>query len=89
MSAPTRTTPRTVRLSVWLYSRLLVAYPQPFRQEYGGQMSQVFRDCCREAAATNGNIGLTHYWLIAFGDLVIFGSVMAAFARFSALSVRA
>jgi hypothetical protein len=71
MSAPTRTTPRTVRLSVWLYSRLLVAYPQPFRQEYGGQMSQVFRDCCREAAATNGNIGLTHYWLIAFGDLVV------------------
>jgi len=27
MSASTRATPRTLRLSVWLYSRLLVAYP--------------------------------------------------------------
>lgn len=71
MSAPTRTTPRTVRFSVWLYRRLLVAYPQPFRRHYGAQMVQVFRDCCREAAATDGTIGLLRYWLSALGDLIV------------------
>ncbi len=71
MSASTRATPRTVRFSVWLCSRLLVAYPQAFRRRYGAQMVQVFRDCCREATATNGIVGLIRYWLIAFGDLVV------------------
>jgi hypothetical protein len=71
MSAPARTMPRTVRLSVWLYCRLLIAYPQAFRREYGAQMVQVFRDCCREATATNGHVGLMRYWLIAFGDLIV------------------
>ena len=71
MSASTRATPRTLRLSVWLYSRLLVAYPQPFRREYGVHMVQVFRDCCREATASDGNVGLIRYWLMALGDLIV------------------
>ncbi|HEU4781928.1 MAG TPA: hypothetical protein VFS83_01180 [Ktedonobacterales bacterium] len=71
MSAPTRMTPRTLRLSVWLYRRLLVAYPRPFRREYGAQMVQVFRDCCREATASDGAVGLLRYWLLAFGDLIV------------------
>lgn len=71
MSASTRALPRMVRISVWLYRCLLVAYPQPFRRKYGEQMVQVFRDCCREATATNGNVGLLRYWLIAFGDLIV------------------
>ncbi len=54
MSANTRMTPWTVRLSVQMYQRLLVAYPQSFRREYGAPMPQVFRDCCREAASTGG-----------------------------------
>lgn len=71
MSAPTRVTPWGVRYSVWVYQRLLIAYPQPFRREYGAQMVQAFRDCCREATATGGNAGLLRYWLIAFGDLIV------------------
>jgi hypothetical protein len=71
MSASTRATPRTVRFSVWLYRRLLVAYPQSFRLRYGAQMVQVFRDCCREATTTDGNVGLLRYWLIALGDLIV------------------
>jgi hypothetical protein len=63
--------PKTVRFSIWLYSRLLVAYPQPFRREYGAQMIQVFRDCCREATRTGGAASLLRYWLIAFGDLIV------------------
>lgn len=71
MSASTRALPRMVRLAVWLYRHLLVAYPLPFRREYGAQMVQVFRDCCREATAMNGNIGLIRYWLVALGDLIV------------------
>lgn len=71
MSASTRETSRTLRLSVRIYRHLLVAYPQPFRREYGEHMAQVFRDCCREAVATNGNAGLLRYWLIATGDLLV------------------
>ena len=61
----------TVRFSVWLYRRLLVAYPPAFRRRYGAQMVQVFRDCCRESTAMGGTVGLLRYWLIAFADLVV------------------
>jgi hypothetical protein len=71
MSNAPHATTRTVRLSVWLYKRLLVLYPQPFRQQYGAHMVQVFRDCCREAAYSDGAIGLWRFWLIASGDLVV------------------
>ncbi len=71
MSASTRATPRTIRLSAWLYRRLLVAYPLPLRRQYGAQIVQVFHDCCREATATYGTVGLIRYWLIAFGDLIV------------------
>lgn len=71
MNASTHEASRALRLSVWLYRRLLVAYPQLFRREYGARMVQVFRDCCREAAATDGTAGLLRYWLIACGDLIV------------------
>jgi hypothetical protein len=71
MSASTRVTPWAVRYSVWVYQRLLIAYPQPFRHVYRAQMVQVFRDCCREATTTDGKAGLLRYWLIAFGDLIV------------------
>jgi hypothetical protein len=33
-------------------------------------MTQVFGDCCREAAQADGAVGLWRYWLTAFGDLL-------------------
>ena len=74
MSAAPQATSRTIRASTWLYSQLLVAYPQPFRRRFGPQMTQVFRDCCREATASGGIPGmlrLLRFWLIASGDLVV------------------
>ena len=71
MSASSQASSRVVRLSVWLYSRLLVAYPQPFQRRFGAHMKQVFRDCCREATQTGGGAGLLRYWLIASGDLIV------------------
>jgi hypothetical protein len=64
-----------IRLSIQLYRRLLVAYPNAFRREYGAHMAQVFGDCCREAAQVEGVVGLWRYWLMAFGDLI--GSALA------------
>jgi hypothetical protein len=71
MSAGTREAPWAVRLSVQLYRRLLIAYPEGFRRQYGPHMVQVFRDCCREASHAEGAVGLGRYWLIAFGDLMV------------------
>jgi len=51
-----------IRLSIQLYRRLLVAYPDTFRREYGAHMAQVFADCCREAAHADGVVGLWRYW---------------------------
>jgi signal peptidase I len=36
------------------YSLLLYAYPAEFRRDFGGDMRQVFRDQCREAARRSG-----------------------------------
>lgn len=71
MSAGAREARWTVRLSVQLYRRLLVAYPHAFRRQYGKHMEQVFRDCCREATHAEGAFGLWRYWLVAFGDLIV------------------
>jgi hypothetical protein len=64
-----------IRLSIQLYRRLLVAYPDAFRREYGAHMAQVFGDCCHEAAHADGVAGLWRSWLMAFGDLI--GSALA------------
>jgi signal peptidase I len=37
-----------------MYSLMLYAYPRDFRREYGKDMQQVFRDRCRELAASSG-----------------------------------
>jgi hypothetical protein len=65
----------TIRLSIRIYRRLLVAYPDAFRREYGAHMAQVFGDCRRETAQADGVVGLWRYWLTAFGDLI--GSALA------------
>jgi hypothetical protein len=69
-SAP-REVPLTVRLSVSFYRFLLIAYPAAFRREYSTQMLQLFRDCSREIARTEGFFGLWRYLLSAFSDLVV------------------
>ena len=38
----------------WTYRFLLYAYPKEFRRRYGGEMEQVFKDRCREAARNAG-----------------------------------
>jgi hypothetical protein len=48
-----------------VYAALLRLYPLEFRQRYGEQMLQVFRDSCR------GGDGLARLWLAALADLLV------------------
>ena len=49
-----------------LFDLMLVAYPREFRREYGPQMAQVFRDCCRSRAHGGWDL-----WLRMFTDLLV------------------
>ena len=53
-----------------IYELLLFAYPAEFRREYGLQMTQVFRDCCREQHRKGNTLGLAWVWLHTLSDLI-------------------
>lgn len=53
-----------------LFRWLLFAYPRAFRDEYGSQMTQVFRDCCREQTRQSAT-GLWVLWLNTVSDLFV------------------
>jgi hypothetical protein len=46
---------------------LLLAYPRSFRQRFGPEMTQVFRDCARNACQRGNLLGL---WARTLGDLL-------------------
>jgi hypothetical protein len=47
---------RTLRLSEHIYRVMLAAYPREFRDAYGPQMVQDFRDLCWEELRRGGKI---------------------------------
>lgn len=51
---PSSARQRSIALAVFFYRWLLMLYPRSFRQRYGAQMLQVFRDSCREARQARG-----------------------------------
>ncbi|GCE30430.1 hypothetical protein KDA_59140 [Dictyobacter alpinus] len=53
-----------------LYQWLLLAYPSEFRQEYGQEMVQTFRDCYREEIDDGGTLRLFPFWSTVFYDFV-------------------
>src|SRR5580698_8245174 len=57
------------QISQTIYDRLLVAYPQSHRAEYGAAMAQLFRDQCRDAWNESRNWGLVKLWLRVLPDL--------------------
>jgi len=59
-----------VTASYRVYTLLLVAYPAAFRREYGAEMAQLFRDCCRAAWESGGLLALLGLWGHAVVDLV-------------------
>lgn len=59
----------SVSLSDRIYRILLFVYPSDFRAEYGHQMSQVFRDRCRDRVRSSGWTGLALLWAATLADL--------------------
>ncbi len=53
-----------------IYRALLGLYPAPFREEFGGPMSQLFRDLRRDAAR-GGPGALAALWLRTLADLLV------------------
>src|SRR5215831_7167215 len=53
-----------------VYCVLLKGYPGEFREKYGADMAQVFRDRCRDESARRGAWGLVLLSLHTVADLV-------------------
>lgn len=60
-----------VTWSMWLYRLLLAAYPASFREEYGPEMVQVFRDTARDEHRRRGLVGLLMVWLRTLADFSV------------------
>jgi capsular polysaccharide biosynthesis protein len=57
--------------SAWLYSALLVLYPQAFRRRYSEEMRRDFRELMREGLEEGGAKELVRVWAQAHSDLVL------------------
>ena len=68
---------RAVRAGVWLYRGLLRLYPTAYRQRYGDEMAQTWRDMALAAQARHGlqdrhgHRALLRVWIAAVADLLI------------------
>ena len=60
-----------LNLSAWLYKGLLFILPKEFRRSYAEEMTQVFRDCCRDAYSQTGFYGLIGELSSGVLDLII------------------
>lgn len=60
-----------LRVSGLVYRALLAAYPSEFRDAYGRQMEQAFRDLCREERRRGGVVGLARLWARVVLDLAL------------------
>ena len=63
-------TSKAVAVSEKVFRRLLAAYPQAHREEYGAAMALLFRDQCRDAWNESRGWGLTKLWLRVMPDVV-------------------
>ncbi len=77
--------PTIVAVSERLYRLALVAYPPGFRQDYGGEMVRLFRDCCRSAHRQQGALGVIVLWIAILADLVA-TALIERFTRRSPMS---
>ncbi len=57
-----------VTTSTRLYAALVQFYPKRFREAYGDELQQVFRDCARDAHQRAGAWGLIRVWLGVLPD---------------------
>jgi hypothetical protein len=55
---PDREPEALIAFSTRLYRLLLTLYPQAHRREYGPLMVQAFRDLCRDAQRSGGDLAV-------------------------------
>lgn len=58
-----------VTTSTRLYAALLQLYPKRFREAYGEELLQVFRDCARDGHRSGGVWGVVRVWMGVLPDL--------------------
>jgi hypothetical protein len=59
-----------IRLSCWIYGRLLNFYPRELRAEFGNDMVEVFEDLLCEVTARRGISGLASVWGTSLWELM-------------------
>lgn len=60
-----------VTASTRLYAALVRFYPKRFREAYGDELQQVFRDCAREEHRRAGALGVIGVWLGVLPDFFV------------------
>ena len=66
-----RSLPRSVSLTLLVWSALLRLCPRTFRQVYAGEMEQVFRVMLLDAWREDGLRGVARLWTPALGDVLL------------------
>ena len=61
---------RLISLSKRVYRVLLAAYPKEFRQEYGSDMVQLFKDQCRDELRSGGVAAWIMLWFRTLMELI-------------------
>jgi len=67
--------PNLIRLSCFLYSRLLIFYPRELRQKFGTHMVEIFEDLLLELPPRCTFAAFLSLWRIAFWELATVGVV--------------
>ena len=62
---------RRERFAVHFYRFLLLVYPRSFRDAFGCEMVQTFRDCYRDALQQDGALGAVRLWGGLLADLMV------------------
>lgn len=60
-----------IGLSTRIYGLLLLVYPAPFRHEFAGPMTSLFRARCADEMESSGLVGLILLWLQVLSDIAI------------------
>jgi hypothetical protein len=66
---PAETESAIVRLSRSTYTALLYFYPRELRQEFGGEMAELFTALLCDAIADRGPVGIIPPWRSALAEL--------------------
>lgn len=66
----TRSWPTSVVCGTRLYTELTRLYPERFREAYGVELHQTFRDLCMERHRTSGVLGVVRAWTRLVPDLI-------------------